>query len=541
MTVHQNKVGGNILPLKVKDVAVNGLAHTAGLKIGDLVYLSIKSNTDEEVEMEVITPGQSNSDDFSLDHDINESKGTPLLIETNTRNESVPEEISCTDLTIQQDMLDWNCSSLPNLSFDLSKKNLQRWNPENDVMNQCILVYYAGYQYSKLLCQPYVNVNDQHGEIQRILDETRLRSKANRATTRKRNERVYAKKTKTPTRDDDVTYVQIGDSEDSEYIPSDKRKEMFFNLSKKTKATFVKMSNEEKLNYLVEVQSHLQYYRDISKQLSQKIKFLNSKNKTSPAPSETKSKSLKQSNIFENPGPDYTLIMSKETLEKVKKQTNEENINLIGKMEFELRVTEQRNNNLKSTISNLETQINTLKTENETLKENRSNYRSETLPDKKIKYVLLKGNQNLQKQPAELNRLLLKKAMKPTSQKALVSKHKTHISKSTSTSGMQPDNQIICSYTRVIQGTAGGDQNVAVTTIDQEGVEKCETFKKPDISLSNLVFLAIINSKHHESTLQEIFEFISDHFPYYQYTKDPWKKSIKAYLPQRYCFTIRAF
>ena len=114
-----------------------------------------------------------------------------------------------------------------------------------------------------------------------------------------------------------------------------------------------------------------------------------------------------------------------------------------------------------------------------------------------------------------------------------------------SASGMQVDRQKIHSHAEVNQcawqDTTVVDRNVTVTTVDHDGVEKCETFKQPDIPLSTLAVLAIINSRHHKRTLQEIFEFISEHFPYYQYTKDHWKKFIKATLQHRYDFTIMVF
>ena len=314
----------------------------------------------------------------------------------------------------------------------------------------------------------------------------------------------------------------------------------------------------------------------------------------------------------ENPGPDYTMIMSKETLHLVGNQTNEQNINLIGKMEFELKVTEQRNSKLKYNINDLENQIKRLQKENEILNEKKAvevglfcsgckdfedapmatklntftkkiiqrknntisyltnelynvpHFDTELL-EKKLIYKaqndlhdedalieikrrnsLLKENKVLQNRLTELNRLFLERTMKQTPQNKAKSNLKSHITKEVSSeipSGESNERRITslnkCKKSKIsghkydVHGVEK-DPKITVTTVDPSGTDMCETFIKPEIPMSTLVVLAIINTRSHKQTIQGIFQFISEHFPYFQYTTDDWKKVVKAKLQSRY-------
>ena len=649
LTLQQSQVEGNFLPLKVKNVEPDGPACTAGLKIGDLVYLDMKSNNKEEVELEVIS-SNIDTDDTALQPNQCQSDMQQSSSETSDKNKSTGEEMSHTDLTDQQDMLNWNCSSLPNMSYDLTKKTLRLWNPEADVVSDCILVYYQGQEHHQLLAQPSVNVCDTSGEVREALRAYKGGKKANtpfkcrfceksfslkcewKLHARQKicsNEKNYQTNGENKNTKDEIECFDI-DNGDNEYEPPSKKSKTVLGsntqsyLTQETKLKFTKMSLNEQFNYLGKIQfefdlkkEQLIRKKDEIKQIKQSI---TKEKEKSPASSKTISNASKCPDSMEKPGADYTRLMPKHTLELLEKQSNEENINLIGKLEFELGVTEQRNSKLISTVTDLENQVKRLKKENDLLQEkklvevgvichtckdfegasvaartkqvlkpiiqrkvntisfltnklyNLPNFNGvaleqeinsleregsdfhdkEAFAEVKRRNALLKENRDLKQRLKELTRLFLAKTQtyRKTEIKT-VSKPKT----TTYVTKAQAASIVARTWDRdIIRKIHTGDTanmprtdfhrpgapktpKLTVTTVDQEGAESHQTFIKPVIALSTLAILAIMNSKDGISKLTEIYEFISEHFPYYQYTKkNQWKKFVKLKLNHRLVF-----
>ena len=80
------------------------------------------------------------------------------------------------------------------------------------------------------------------------------------------------------------------------------------------------------------------------------------------------------------------------------------------------------------------------------------------------------------------------------------------------------------------------DQNLTVTTVDNDGVESHKTFEKPEIPLSSLIVLAIMNSSDGKPKTNQIFDYICERFPYYRYTNGHWKRFVKCKLAYRFVF-----
>ena len=285
------------------------------------------------------------------------------------------------------------------MSFDLTRKTLQKWNPEDDVVNDCLLVYYDGKEHPQLLSNPTVNAFDASGEILKAMKKTKKETSfkckfCEKTFSLKCKWKLHVRQ-KTCTNDeraredentdtaDEVECFDINEDEDEYVPPSKKLKESLGSdtqsyLSKETKVKFENMNMHQKLNYLGKLQFELDLRKQQLVQKKTEIREMkNSSNKEkSPIPSKTLSNTSKstgrETSIGEKPGADYTRLMAPQTLELLEKQTNEENINLIGKLEFELGVTDMRNSKLRSNVCHLENQIKRLKKENDSLKEKKS-------------------------------------------------------------------------------------------------------------------------------------------------------------------------
>ena len=55
--------------------------------------------------------------------------------------------------------------------------------------------------------------------------------------------------------------------------------------------------------------------------------------------------------------------------------------------------------------------------------------------------------------------------------------------------------------------------------------EDYNPFQKPQYSYASLIVLAINSTRDKRMTLQSIYTWIEDNFPYYQYAKKGWKVS----------------
>ena len=136
--------------------------------------------------------------------------------------------------------------------------------------------------------------------------------------------------------DDELMHL---DKDDDEYAPPIKRLKKHLGnntqsyLSRETRVKFENMNLQQKLDYVGKLQYHLDLNKQQLVQKKTEIKemkqSLNKDKEASPLTTSNPA-TCKDNSVNEKPGADYTKLMSTQPLELLEKQTNDENLNLIG-------------------------------------------------------------------------------------------------------------------------------------------------------------------------------------------------------------------